>query len=889
MGDSIALSSKDCIAYFTQLSALLDKETLQQPPVSLPTCVDELGRFRIWANNIGALLDLELENSLDHRLREAPKLRLRIIDFLDDLRESLGDACAIVSKRKDNRRATIQARNTAYGTTELQEIFESVKDTITSLMKVSIIIRNATPRDRYARAETAIKKQFLDYFDVGHVGHKYPKVESQKWLKARLGNAITKRRCFLKYCRDHHQKFSATSDVKEHGVKSVANIGELILPKCDGPSSNLKTRTISVRSGPDSTIAPTAASTLHVSSLEVEGDISDSYSQSSYATSLGEDSADTTLRVPRLAEITTSFPFECPYCWTLLDIKHEARWRRHVYRDMRPYVCTFENCDMKLFADKHEWFDHELEIHRTEWCCRLCSHAPHTNAASFKAHTRQHAPHSTAEQLEILSRASKQQVGSIPASACPLCDWETLLRNINMDTRSDEVLVVTPKQFRHHLGHHMEQLALFALPRNIQPDDEDADSNKAASLAGSQSLSKVHSSAWGTEASRSSWDDSKPPDLTSPKSQPTLVPDRGAGGQPGDPAMAEVDHDFEDLVQTIMGVTPQQAGRDRGTRRPDSPLPLQQASSDPQSHEPGPRTPPPRDKPALLPSSELHPAVTEKELRPEDTVIALTGMTGVDRPSKAEQDPESMDATGTNEPRPAHTQEEFRRWKERMKAAAEGRDKIPERQEMIPQPEIKKPEPPPMPAFLEIADVESGAGMDKFFASYGEKKTSSEQKPAEVKAYRKSRFAALFSSQSEDDLKDASLTNSAEMTRTSMMPGPEAATAPIDANKADQEHFQRVLQILANRSSNNTPQSGPALKPSKHIANPERPQRAPEEQQSILVDVLDERNQAKAQGVLAKDQVSTGKRELLSPEPNEIQPHILREPTPNRDADLYYD
>ena len=48
---------------------------------------------------------------------------------------------------------------------------------------------------------------------------------------------------------------------------------------------------------------------------------------------------------------------------------------------------------------------------------------------------------------------------------------------------------------------------------------------------------------------------------------------RGAGGQLGDPAMAEVEHDFEDLVQTIMGVTPQRAGRDRGTMRPDSPLP----------------------------------------------------------------------------------------------------------------------------------------------------------------------------------------------------------------------------------------------------------------------------------------------------------------------------
>ncbi len=255
-----------------------------------------------------------------------------------------------------------------------------------------------------------------------------------------------------------------------------------------------------------------------------------------------------------------------------------------------------------------------------------------------------------------------------------------------------------------------------------------------------------------------------------------------------------------------------------------------------------------------------------------------------ERPSKGEQDPEWMDATASNEPKQAHTQEEFQRWKDSMKAATEERNKIPEKQETTPQPETKKPEPPPMPAFLEMSDVESG--MDKFFASYGERKTSSEQKPAEVKAHRKPRFAALFSPQPEDGPKDASLTTSAEMARASMMPTPEAAAAPVDANKADQEHFQRVLQMLAGRSSNNTPQSGVAPKPSKHASNQERSHRAPEEQQSILADILHERNQAKAQGVSSENRLSTGTRELLSPKPNETQQRVPKEPTPNRDADF---
>ena len=39
---------------------------------------------------------------------------------------------------------------------------------------------------------------------------------------------------------------------------------------------------------------------------------------------------------------------------------------------------------------------------------------------------------------------------------------------------------------------------------------------------------------------------------------------RQGGGQNGDPAMAEVQNDFENLVQTIMGVTSQRTPQSRG-------------------------------------------------------------------------------------------------------------------------------------------------------------------------------------------------------------------------------------------------------------------------------------------------------------------------------------
>ncbi|NJR31393.1 hypothetical protein HC762_01280 [bacterium] len=197
-----------------------------------------------------------------------------------------------------------------------------------------------------------------------------------------------------------------------------------------------------------------------------------------------------------------------------------------------------------------------------------------------------------------------------------------------------------------------------------------------------------------------------------------------------------------------------------------------------------------------------------------------------DQGAKAEQDPEWMDSTPSNEPRQAHTQEEFQRWKESMKAAvAEGNDRPSEKQAMVERPSVvKKPEPPPMPAFLEASQVESG--MDKFFAVYGDRKVSGEQKPAEAKAHRKPRFAALFSPQPDDASRDMSSLDPAETVRSPGRATSAAVPVPVEkTDKAEQEHFQRVLQMLAGRSSNSTPDcaAGTAVAAATGGASSKRP------------------------------------------------------------------
>ncbi len=86
----IARTSRHCSQLFDRLFSLLDDKTSDQL-ISSAACLDEFGRFRLWANNIGAFLNIEQRNSLDFRLRDASKFCSRIVEFLEDLAEALND------------------------------------------------------------------------------------------------------------------------------------------------------------------------------------------------------------------------------------------------------------------------------------------------------------------------------------------------------------------------------------------------------------------------------------------------------------------------------------------------------------------------------------------------------------------------------------------------------------------------------------------------------------------------------------------------------------------------------------------------------------------------------------------------------------------------------
>lgn len=86
----IASHGRLCVDYFDKLRLLLqDQDPQKHAGISYSTVCDELGRFRIWAGNIGALHEKREKSSLEFRLREAPKIADQVVELLQDLSESL--------------------------------------------------------------------------------------------------------------------------------------------------------------------------------------------------------------------------------------------------------------------------------------------------------------------------------------------------------------------------------------------------------------------------------------------------------------------------------------------------------------------------------------------------------------------------------------------------------------------------------------------------------------------------------------------------------------------------------------------------------------------------------------------------------------------------------
>ncbi|PYH97548.1 hypothetical protein BO71DRAFT_447896 [Aspergillus ellipticus CBS 707.79] len=211
------------------------------------------------------------------------------------------------------------------------------------------------------------------------------------------------------------------------------------------------------------------------------------------------------------------------------------------------------------------------------------------------------------------------------------------------------------------------------------------------------------------------------------------------------------------------------------------------------------------------------------------------------RGAKLEQEPEWLDSNDKDEPRRVHTQEDFERWKERMKAGS-AQPPAEEREAPVEAPAPPPPKAEPRPTDGEIfsstgTPFTSDSAMERFFGLLGDSKpppppvqeviapvaeptVKKEPLPGVLpgalqgalpgalpgKLGKSSRFAGLFSPPPGSPAKDSDY----YLPETKQSPAMHPAGTPEVS--ADQEGFQRILQMLGGgggRSRNGTPHNDP--------------------------------------------------------------------------------
>lgn len=86
-GLSVASSVSCCLQSFEDLVTQIQVTNAEFKQIEPPEVIDELGRFRVWAGNIGA--HRKGRSSLDYRLRDASHIRSKVQSLLFDLQGAI--------------------------------------------------------------------------------------------------------------------------------------------------------------------------------------------------------------------------------------------------------------------------------------------------------------------------------------------------------------------------------------------------------------------------------------------------------------------------------------------------------------------------------------------------------------------------------------------------------------------------------------------------------------------------------------------------------------------------------------------------------------------------------------------------------------------------------
>ncbi|KAH8780003.1 hypothetical protein F5883DRAFT_484894, partial [Diaporthe sp. PMI_573] len=505
---SVALADlgSNAIDLFCKVEKALKESTDKAWPVDL--FVAESERFDLWAANMG--LFVAGHGSLDYRVREAEGLAQTLRGFMQDLINSLEDgAIHAGATGMDETRGECSTPETTGDENEdededegeeesdMELLLDGIRDPINRLFKISTKMRNPSTRlgsskainHRQVDEDTgvdfleAMKKADVDY--VKSVFLEYRKVRARQdhhpaeapggpsgdnddevwepirtvliqeqergrtgtnsYLIERIAQANVRRRQQFAYWAKHRDKLNKHTKAyqAQHGRLQSAQrqgTGEPVLEPIPGTVPSI-----------------TTATRLDIAQLEISDNHSN-WTVSEYAPSTQATHASVAFPPPpkRSRNTPSEKFFECPYCFFFCpnEVLAEKAWKAHLIHDMRPYICTYEDCrnPAQLYDSRQDWVQHENSEHR--------------KLETYKRHLQeQHGGFISGEASLTRIIQASESVSDVAERTCPVCMVE----------------LKTGRKIETHIALHLERFAGFALPRSVNNEDDgsNADSGKA--------------------------------------------------------------------------------------------------------------------------------------------------------------------------------------------------------------------------------------------------------------------------------------------------------------------------------------------------------------------------------------------------------------------------
>ncbi|KAL3460892.1 hypothetical protein BJX64DRAFT_289830 [Aspergillus heterothallicus] len=371
--------------------------------------IDQQQRYESWASSLG-LYHLG-HSSLDYRFRDSPPLFEYASSLLEDLNRSLlmlTEIFAIEPSAEENAYADGSDNEpisdgesdedfSSYEAAALdQEYITSISLTIDRLYALSFRIRNPKMRMGLSRALGYSEKDpdtgvdLIDAYrieDLRHIIELFTvwkgDVDLDCFLVKRLALANTHRRQQFKYWAKRKAKYD------DYHQRAVAGHGRRI--------ALIRLRGSEVNNGRIRPSEPSTATYLDPEKLKQTDSVG---SNDSFVVT--SDDANEIIAIPPPPVIDpTSSEAECPYCFIMCSqatFEHRA-WRRHIMRDLRPYICTFEHCHeaYQQYDTMTEWMSHEVVNHKMNpgapRVCPFCS-LGNVNTNHVARHLRRAAAYS---------------------------------------------------------------------------------------------------------------------------------------------------------------------------------------------------------------------------------------------------------------------------------------------------------------------------------------------------------------------------------------------------------------------------------------------------------------------------------------------------------------